>query len=132
MGDVSHITNEVINGYQIVKNYGGQQHELARFDKASKNNLVKGLKIVVVNSINTPMIQLLMAIAMSVVVWIALRPNVMGDISAGEFVSYLVAAGLLSKPVRALTDVNQGLQKGYQQRLLFLVCLMKKMRKIMA
>lgn len=112
MGDVSHITNEVINGYQIVKNYGGQQHELARFDKASKNNLVKGLKIVVVNSINTPMIQLLMAIAMSVVVWIALRPNVMGDISAGEFVSYLVAAGLLSKPVRALTDVNQGLQKG--------------------
>lgn len=112
MGDVSHITNEVINGYQIVKNYGGQQHELARFDKASKNNLVKGLKIVVVNSINTPMIQLLMAMAMSVVVWIALRPNVMGDISAGEFVSYLVAAGLLSKPVRALTDVNQGLQKG--------------------
>lgn len=112
MGEVSHISNEVINGYQVVKNYGGQQHELARFDKASKNNLIKGLKIVVVNSINTPMIQLLMATAMSVVVWIALRPNVMGDISAGEFVSYLVAAGLLSKPVRALTDINQGLQRG--------------------
>lgn len=112
MGEVSHISNEVINGYQIVKNYGGQQHELSRFDNASKNNLVKGLKIVVVNSINTPMIQLLMATAMSVVVWIALRPDVMGDISAGEFVSYLVAAGLLSKPVRALTDVNQGLQRG--------------------
>lgn len=112
MGEVSHISNEVINGYQLVKNYGGQSQEFARFDNASKNNLIKGLKIVVVNSINTPMIQLLMATAMAVVVWIALRPNVMGNISAGEFVSYLVAAGLLSKPVRALTDINQGLQRG--------------------
>lgn len=112
MGEVSHISNEVIQGYQVVKNYGGQAQELARFDNASKNNLLKGLKIVVVNSINTPLIQLIMATAMSMVVWIALRPNVMGDISAGEFVSYLVAAGLLSKPVRALTDINQGLQRG--------------------
>lgn len=112
MGEVSHITNEVINGYQIVKNYGGQSTELARFNRASLNNLQKGLKIVVTNSINTPLIQLLMAIAMSVVVWLALRPSVLGDTSAGQFIAYIGAAGLLSKPVRSLTDINQGLQRG--------------------
>ncbi|WP_300313332.1 lipid A export permease/ATP-binding protein MsbA [uncultured Psychrobacter sp.] len=112
MGDVSHITNEVIGGYQVVKNYGGQAYESKRFDKTSKKNLRQGMKVVVTNSINTPAVQLLMAMAMSVVVWLALRPQVINNISAGEFISYIAAAGLLSKPVRSLTDVNQKLQKG--------------------
>ena len=112
MGSVSHITNEVISGYQVVKNYGGQAYEAKRFDDTSKNNLRQGMKVVVTNSINTPAVQLLMAMAMSVVVWLALRPEVINDISAGEFISYIAAAGLLSKPVRSLTDVNQQLQRG--------------------
>ncbi|MGP9687644.1 lipid A export permease/ATP-binding protein MsbA [Psychrobacter sp. AOP22-C1-C5] len=112
MGDVSHITNEVIGGYQVVKNYGGQAYEASRFDTTSKKNLRQGMKVVVTNSINTPAVQLLMAVAMSVVVWLALRPAVINDISAGAFISYIAAAGLLSKPVRSLTDINQKLQKG--------------------
>ncbi|WP_227514341.1 lipid A export permease/ATP-binding protein MsbA [Psychrobacter urativorans] len=112
MGDVSHVTNEVIGGYQVVKNYGGQAYESQRFDVISKKNLRQGMKVVVTNSINTPAVQLLMAIAMAVVVWLALRPAVIDNISAGEFISYIAAAGLLSKPVRSLTDVNQKLQKG--------------------
>ena len=112
MGDVSHITNEVIGGYQVVKNYSGQAYEAERFDKTSKKNLRQGMKVVVTNSINTPAVQLLMAMAMSVVVWLALRPAVISDITAGQFISYIAAAGLLSKPVRSLTDINQQLQKG--------------------
>lgn len=112
MGEVSHITNEVINGYQVVKNYGGQATEFARFNHASQDNLKNGLRIVVTNSINTPAIQLILACAMSVVVWIALRPQMLVNMTAGEFIAYIGAAGLLSKPVRSLTDINQGLQKG--------------------
>ena len=112
MGGVSHITNEVISGYQVVKNYGGQAYESQRFDAVSKKNLRQGMKVVVTNSINTPAVQLLMAMAMSVVVWLALRPSVIDSITAGEFISYIAAAGLLSKPVRSLTDVNQKLQRG--------------------
>ncbi len=112
MGDVSHVTNEVIGGYQVVKNYGGQAYEAQRFDTISLKNLRQGMKVVVTNSINTPAVQLLMAMAMSVVVWLALRPAVINDISAGEFIAYIAAAGLLSKPVRSLTDVNQKLQRG--------------------
>ncbi|WP_201579036.1 lipid A export permease/ATP-binding protein MsbA [Psychrobacter sp. Pi2-52] len=112
MGGVSHITNEVVGGYQVVKNYGGQPYEARRFDEVSKKNLRQGMKIVVTNSINTPAVQLLMAMAMSVVVWLALQPSIIDNITAGEFISYIAAAGLLSKPVRSLTDVNQKLQRG--------------------
>ena len=112
MSAVSHITNEAITGYQVVKNYGGQAYESQRFDRASKENLNKGLKITVLAAINSPVIQLLMATGMCFVIWLSLRPEVLGDTSAGEFASYLVAAGLLARPVKALTDVNQKLQRG--------------------
>ena len=112
MSAVSYITNEAITGYQVVKNYGGQAYESQRFDRASKENLNKGLKITVLAAINSPVIQLLMATGMCFVIWLSLRPEVLGDTSAGEFASYLVAAGLLARPVKALTDVNQKLQRG--------------------
>ena len=112
MGDVSHVVQEAVNGYSVVKSFGGQEYEKQRFHRYSLENLKKGLKLVVVVSINTPLVQLFMAISMSIVIWIALRPQIIGDTSAGEFVAYITAAGLLSKPVKALTDVNEKIQRG--------------------
>ena len=111
MSAISHIANEAITGFDVVKNYGGQAYEQARFDKASKDNLTQGMKMSVFAAINTPMVQLLMAMGMCFVVWLSLRPEVFGNTTAGEFAAYLVAAGLLARPIKALTDVNQKLQR---------------------
>lgn len=112
MGDVNHIVNETIQGFAVVKSYGGQNLETQRFEKASQENLKQSMKMVVTSALNTPVIQFLMAIAMGAVVWLALQPHILGDVSAGEFVAYITAAGLLSKPVRSLTDVNVKIQRG--------------------
>ena len=112
MSTVSHITNEAVTGYQVVKNYGGQPYEAQRFNQASKDNLNKSMKITIYSAINTPLIQLFMAVGMCFVIWLSLRPEVLGGTSAGEFAAYLVAAGLLAHPVKALTDVNSKLQRG--------------------
>ncbi|MDO5651875.1 MAG: lipid A export permease/ATP-binding protein MsbA [Moraxella sp.] len=112
MSTVSHITNEAVAGYSVVKNYGGQAYESRRFDDASLENLNKGLKMTILAAVNAPTIQLLMATGMCFVIWLSLRPEVLGNTTAGEFASYLVAAGLLARPVKALTDVNQRLQRG--------------------
>lgn len=112
MGDVNHVVNETISAYQVVKTYGGEDYERQRFDRASKENLKQGMKMVVTSAISTPLVQLLLAIAMGGVIWVALQPALMQGITAGEFVSYIVAAGMLQKPVRALTDVNEKIQRG--------------------
>ncbi|HMY28998.1 MAG TPA: ABC transporter transmembrane domain-containing protein, partial [Agitococcus sp.] len=112
MGDVNHIVNETIQGFAVVKSYGGQAFETKRFEQASQENLKQSMKMVVTSALNTPIIQFLMAIAMGGVVWLALQPHILGDVSAGAFVAYITAAGLLSKPVRSLTDVNSKIQKG--------------------
>lgn len=112
MSVVSHITNEAVAGYQVVKNYGGQSYEADRFNKASLDNLQKSMKITLLAVVNSPLIQFLMATGMCFVVWLSLRPEVLGGMTAGEFASFLIAAGLLARPVKALTDVNQKLQRG--------------------
>lgn len=112
MGDVNHVVSETISSFQVVKTYGGEAYERRRFDRASRENLKQGMKMVVTSAISTPLVQLLLAIAMGGVIWIALQPALMQDITAGQFVSYIVAAGMLQRPVRALTEVNEKIQKG--------------------
>ena len=112
MGDVNHVVQEAVNGYNVVKSYGGQAYESKRFEQFSLLNLKRGLKLVITASISTPIIQVFMAVALAIVIWIALRPEILGDTTAGEFVAYLTAAGLLSKPIRALTDINEKIQRG--------------------
>lgn len=112
MGDVNHVVQESVSGHLVVKGFGGQVSEQNRFRDYSLENLKRGLKMVVVQQLNSPVVQLIMSIALSIIMWIALRPEIIGDISAGEFVSYITAAGMLSKPIKALTDVNEKIQRG--------------------
>lgn len=112
MGDVNHVVSETITAFQVVKTYGGEEYERQRFDRASKENLKQGMKMVVTSAISSPLVQLLLATAMGGVIWVALQPALMQGITAGQFVSYIVAVGMLQKPVRALTDVNEKIQRG--------------------
>jgi subfamily B ATP-binding cassette protein MsbA len=67
---------------------------------------------VVTSAINTPVVQLVMATAMAGVVWLAFRPQIMSGVTAAEFVAFIGAAGALAKPIRALTEVNDKIQRG--------------------
>ncbi|WP_168408249.1 lipid A export permease/ATP-binding protein MsbA [Acinetobacter indicus] len=112
MGDVNHVVQETVNGNLVVKGFAGHQYEQERFKQNSLENLRRGLKMVAVQQLNSPVVQLIMSIALSIVIWIALRPEILRDTSAGEFVAYITAAGMLSKPIKALTDINEKLQRG--------------------
>ena len=112
MGDVNHVVQETVSGNVIVKGFGGQPAEQERFKKHSLENLRRGLKMTAIAQLNSPVVQLCMAMAMAIIIWIALRPEILRDISAGEFVAYITAAGMLSKPIKALTEVNEKLQRG--------------------
>ena len=112
MGDVNHIVQETVSGNAVVKSFAGEESEQQRFYKSSQENLKRGLKMVVVQNLNSPLVQLVMAFALSIIIWLALRPQILGDTSAGEFVAFITAAGLLAKPVKSLTDINEKLQRG--------------------
>lgn len=107
MGDVNHVVQETVNGNMVVKGFAGQDYEQKRFYDSSKENLRRGMKMVVVQQLNSPIVQLIMSVPLAIVMYIALRPEIMQDTSAGQFIAYITAAGMLSKPIKALTDVNE-------------------------
>ncbi|NMG33894.1 lipid A export permease/ATP-binding protein MsbA [Azoarcus sp. TTM-91] len=110
MGDVTHIASETIQGYRVVRSFGGEQYESERFKAASEDNTRKQLKMVKTGATYTPMLQLVTYTAMAVLLFLVLWLR--GDSTVGDLVAYITAAGLLPKPIRQLSEVSSTVQKG--------------------
>ncbi|WP_084628980.1 lipid A export permease/ATP-binding protein MsbA [Neptunomonas japonica] len=112
VGDITNSASESIQGYQVVRVYGGTDFERQRFHGASDLNRRQFMKLVVAESINTPVVQFLVAMALAALMYLAMAPSVMGGMSTGEFVAFITAAGMITKPLRMLTEINVKVQKG--------------------
>jgi subfamily B ATP-binding cassette protein MsbA len=112
MGDVTHVASEALSGYRVVRTHGAEAYEKRRFAQASDDNRRQSMKEALTKGISTPVIQLLVALALAGLVWLAMSPALLDDMTPGEFVAFITAASLMAKPVRQLTDVNSVIQKG--------------------
>ncbi|MFL1503014.1 lipid A export permease/ATP-binding protein MsbA [Pseudomonas sp. O64] len=110
MGDVTHVASETIQGYRVVRSFGGEVYEEKRFLKASQGNTDKQLRMTRTGAIYTPLLQLVIYTAMAVLMFLVLYLR--GDASAGDMVAYITLAGLLPKPIRQLSEVSSTIQKG--------------------
>jgi subfamily B ATP-binding cassette protein MsbA len=110
MGDVTHVTSETIQGFRVVRSFGGEDYEQTRFRNASQSNTDKQLKMTKTGAVYTPMLQLVTYTGMAIVMFLVLYLR--GDSSAGDLVAYITMAGLLPKPIRQLSEVSSTIQKG--------------------
>ncbi|NQD91948.1 lipid A export permease/ATP-binding protein MsbA [Pseudomonas sp. CrR25] len=110
MGDVTHVASETIQGYRVVRSFGGEGYESTRFTAASQDNTNKQLRMTKTGAVYTPMLQLVIYSAMAVLMFLVLFLR--GDATAGDLVAYITAAGLLPKPIRQLSEVSSTVQKG--------------------
>lgn len=110
MGDITQVSSEMINGYQVMRSFGGEDYEKRRFADVSWRNFLQNMKIVFTASLNTPILQMLVALAMGLLLWVAL--SIMDIESPGAFVAYFIAAGMVLKPMRQLSEVVPIIQKG--------------------
>ena len=110
MGDLTHVASETIQGYRVVRSFGGEEYESARFRAASANNMAKQLRMVRTESTYTPAIQLVTFSTMAGLLFLVLLLR--GDATAGDLVAYITAAGMLPRPIRHLSEVSATIQKG--------------------
>jgi subfamily B ATP-binding cassette protein MsbA len=112
VGNVTHVASEVVNGYRVVRIFGGEKYEADRFSDASQYNLKQSLKMEMTKSVSTPVIQILVSLAIAILIWIALDPSIRGNMTAASFVVLIAAASTMAKPIRQLTQVNEKIQRG--------------------
>ena len=112
MGSVTDITEEAIKANQEIKIFGGQDFETKRFLDVNEYNRRQNLKLVATNAISNPVIQLIVAIAFAVMIFLATNPAFIPDMTAGKFVAFLMGMVMLLQHAKRLTTVNMTLQKG--------------------
>ena len=112
MGEVAQIASEVIAGQRVVRAFGAEPRERARFVGASDHIRRRSAKLAAIKAANTQGIQLIVACLLGLVVALVLMPEIGGSLSAGNVVTYIGLAGLLANPVKRLSEVTARLQRG--------------------
>jgi subfamily B ATP-binding cassette protein MsbA len=112
MGDIHHALGEVIHGHRIVKLFGGAQQEQERFGAIINANRRFSMKAVVAAAASSPGVELITAIALALLIWIAGRQALAGEMSVGYFASFFGAVALLLPPLKRLVRINEIIQRG--------------------
>jgi ATP-binding cassette, subfamily B, bacterial MsbA len=108
---MSHVAGEAFSGQRIVKAFGAEARESAKFDRASQELYRTNLKVTGVLSILPPLMEFLGGVAVAGALWYGSREIALGRLTAGEFTSFVAALLLMYGPVKKLSRVNANLQQ---------------------
>ena len=112
MGEMTQVLGETVNAAKVVKVYGGQEQEKNRFGAAITNLLNTNVKQSITSSLNTGITQLIIAVALSAILYFAAERARNNQLTAGDFMSYLSAMLMLFAPFKRITNMSQTLQLG--------------------
>ena len=112
MGDVTHVTQEAVQGYQEVRIFGAVKTERNRMSNASHDNRRQNMKMAFTSALSNPLIILIVSFAFAGVTGFMLNPIILNTMTTGSFIAFIVASGVLIKPIRQLTEVNSDIQRG--------------------
>jgi subfamily B ATP-binding cassette protein MsbA len=111
-GSMSHVLEEMIGGHRIVRVFGGEAYERRRAVKAANALRTSMTKQSSASAASSPISQILAAIAVGVIVWVALAQSHAGSLDLGTFASYVVALLTLLERIKSLSGVNAAIQRG--------------------
>ena len=110
---LSHLTAEAFTGHRIVKAFGAEPHEAARFAAASNRLYRTNLKVTSTLSLLPPIMEFLGGVAIVALLWYGQRRigAVNDPMTQGKFLGFIFAAFMLYTPVKRLSRVNANLQQ---------------------
>jgi subfamily B ATP-binding cassette protein MsbA len=109
---LTHSAEENIEGYKVVRAFGGQKYEREKFNKAAMANLRNEMKVVVARSWSVSSVQLVAAIALSVTLYVATLDISNSVLNAGGFVAMIAAMLAILKPMKDLATMQNKLYRG--------------------
>jgi subfamily B ATP-binding cassette protein MsbA len=112
MGDVTRVAKESIDGQRLIKVCNAQDHQAARFEQVIEQNRLQNVKLVRAKATANPVVQMVSALGLAGVMWLAIRDVLEAGLTVGEFTSFLTALLLITPAVRRLVGVFGPLQQG--------------------
>lgn len=112
MAQLTQVLTESIDCQRMVKIYGGETYEADRFDKAARAIRHNEVKQTATSSLNTGVTQLIIACALSAVLYFAAMRARQNAITAGDFMAFLSGMLMLFAPIKRITNISRALQRG--------------------
>jgi len=112
MGDVTRVAKEALEGHRMIKVFNAQDQEASLFESVNERNRASYMKLVTVKAVSNPVVQMIAALGLAAVMYVAIRQVLDKGITIGEFTSFLTALLLITAPLRRLVNVVGPLQQG--------------------
>jgi subfamily B ATP-binding cassette protein MsbA len=107
MGRMTHLLDENISGSSLVKIYHAQEQESKKFNDLIKSIRQQRFKVDMTGAFNAGFVNILIGLSLGSVVYFS---STLLEMSAGEFLSFFTAMGMLVKPAKSLVNINKPLQ----------------------
>lgn len=108
MGKMTHLLDENISGNDLIKIYNAQKSEKNKFFKIINTIRQQRFKVDLAGGLNTSIVNVMIGLSLACVVYFSSTYLVM---SAGDFLAYFTAMGMLVKPSKTLININKPLQQ---------------------
>ncbi|MDX8398689.1 MAG: lipid A export permease/ATP-binding protein MsbA [Gallionellaceae bacterium] len=112
MGDITQVIEESVTAHKVVKLFGGQQYEGERFGEQANWVRRHTMKQAMASAANVPLVQMVAAIALAVIIFLATKQAKADETTVGSFLSFIAAMLMLTSPLKRLTSVSEFLQRG--------------------
>ncbi|MGA7748608.1 MAG: lipid A export permease/ATP-binding protein MsbA [Gallionella sp.] len=112
MGEITQVIGESVSAHKVVKLFGGQKYESDRFN--DRANWVRRylMKQAMAAAANVPIVQMIAAVALSVIMYLAIVQSRSDETTVGGFLSFIAAMLMLTAPIKRITGVSEFLQRG--------------------
>ena len=105
-GELNEILQEAIVGQQVVKAFGSETQESKRFHAAAWKLRNANLRYAAQQAISSPLIEFFGALTIVGLLFYAREQIKAGNMTTGEFTSFVIALLMLYEPVKRLTGIH--------------------------
>jgi ATP-binding cassette subfamily B protein len=112
LSDISAVVQEALAGVRVVRAYGQEPHEMARFRDANAEYLRRNRGLIRLQGLFYPSMTLFLGFGAVLVLWLGSRAVIQGRITLGDFVAFNAYFVMLSWPMIAFGWVTNLLQRG--------------------
>jgi subfamily B ATP-binding cassette protein MsbA len=109
--ELNQLLQEAISGHQIVKAFSAEDYESRRFRHAARRLRSSTLRYVALQAVASPLIEFLGALTIVALLTYARMQIVRGQMTTGEFTSFVIALLMLYEPVKRLTGIHNIFQQ---------------------
>ena len=112
MGDVTRVAKEAIEAPRVVRVFNAQDYQAGVFEQVIEHNRRSHMKLMMTKGMSNPIVQTIAAVALAFVLYLATVEAINGQMTVGEFTSFIAALMLVTAPLRRLVNVAGPLQQG--------------------